>query len=598
MTLNWKFIITIPFLLTSSLVLANGQPSSTAAPTAQTSVKASGTNKPLPAEPLRSAPLPTPVPAPILTTTKTPVVAPAVVKADVPDSPAPVIPKPLNVMPVKIKPVQTSPDEMAKAAPISSAVTNHDSSDNQLESFVPATASKYAPDFWQNSTRGEIVAFLNAPESITQSRALREMTRKAVLTPAPHLSSESDPTQNLYALRISRLLNMGDFDSALELYKMNEENPPTPLAARAGIEAILGKGEVGVACLEQKALPANLKTESPFIWKNIDTLCSVLLGSAVGDDATTRLVNAARIYVDTVKPVAPLLPKDINALDTVSLITLAKANKFGTTLDNPATLRQLADKKIALLLTFGDNVPARELPLMAEALRRGLLPDSKGLEKLKEISANPIPSTYSPLLKEIFATGVPLLTQRVMELADTPPKQLLLLPLLTAPEATYPEGKKDILLKLLTIANQPLPAPLIKKLYAIAESPEISNKTGDELFLLALSEKNNTPLFMALKANGSAAEQQNLIYDNIFSLTEKVNYVMPSADILSNLRESANKKLEDQVVVKSLALLSGTSLEKLNPAALYVILEALNSAGLNEEKSSLVRYVLGTTLIK
>ena len=85
-------------------------------------------------------------------------------------------------------------------------------------------------------------------------------------------------------------------------------------------------------------------------------------------------------------------------------------------------------------------------------------------------------------------------------------------------------------------------------------------------------------------------------YDNLLNLTPTGNYVMPIHDILSSLKKSADKKQINQVVIRSLAVINDKSLDQLHPAVLYQILEALNSAGLTEETTSLTREVLGITI--
>lgn len=130
-------------------------------------------------------------------------------------------------------------------------------------------------------------------------------------------------------------------------------------------------------------------------------------------------------------------------------------------------------------------------------------------------------------------------------------------------------------------------------------NPEINESYFDSLIKMTESEVNDAnnhkkAILLALKSQSFPQNLNNSVYDNILSLTASDNYVMHNTDELSSLKESAEKKRIDQVLVKSLAMIGDTPLEKLHPVALYRILEAFNSVGLNEETIRLTREVLGT----
>jgi hypothetical protein len=125
---------------------------------------------------------------------------------------------------------------------------------------------------------------------------------------------------------------------------------------------------------------------------------------------------------------------------------------------------------------------------------------------------------------------------------------------------------------------------LIRILLDKTKSPDESPPNLTNLILLVLNY-----------ANYPQKDVKNA-YDNILGLTASGNYVMHNGDILSSLKKSADKKLANQVVIRSLALIDDKPLDKLHPAELYQILEALNSAGLTEETILLTREVLGNIM--
>lgn len=576
--------------------------------------------------------------------------APASVHAEPTDAPAasgtpdispdipPDIPKPLKVLPSKIKPITSGADELSKAAPETSGTTSpadgHDHT--ALETLSPRENFGFSPDFWAGATRQDVIAFLNTPYNISSSRSVRDLNLRVTLTLAPSLAQSTTPAENLYALRLKKLVDLGAYDDAQKLYKMNESAPPTPLAAEAGIEAMLGHGEIAVACLEQNALSPDLKTETPVFWGNLDLFCKTLLNHAASPPTTSpktkaaktstsnphndtrdeaRLAAAARGYLDAQHLTIPQNANadDINALDSVSTIAFLKTGALHTALQSPPVLAALTDHQLALILAYAQPTP-EFVPTLAEGLRRGVITDTAALDLLKSMAktadkTNPV----TPFLKEYFKTETPLLTAKLLELADTPIKIALLIPLYAQNNLVFPEGYKFRSIALLSMANQAIPLDLAKGALQLGESSGASYNTeqaesGEYLLIQALLDRNrprldtdkNAIYAVALALQSALYPQKDAknVYDNIFNLTPSDNYVMPKGDILSSLKKSADQKQIYQVVIGSLSIINDIPPEKLHPASLYRILEALNSAGFNEETLSLARDVLRMVLEK
>ncbi len=515
----------------------------------------------------------------------------------------PNIPKPLKVMPVKIKPVQTSTDELSKAAPDSQGSTTHTDT-THLETLNPRGTYGFPSDFWENSTRKDLVNFLS-PKDITSPNAVtHDLLLRATLTPAPNLANTDSANENIYALRIQRLVDLGNFQDAMTLYKLNEDAPPTPLAARAGIEAILGHGEMAVACLEQKALDKSLKTDTPQIWLNIDTLCQALLSPVAGTDDTLRLSNAARIYADANKLTKSITATEFNTTDIVSAIAMIKTNRIAGILTNQSSLTSLTDKKISLLLAYLDKTSPIKLPVLAVAIKRGLLSGDAAIAEIVKIEIADKTNPYANFLTEYKLQTPALIPVRLLELADTAEKQNLLIPLYAVTEPKFPNFNLRLSIKLLLAANHQIAPNLVKNAFldpqAPQTTPENTPESGENALishLISSLAKTDTDRHSKLLTLKVAFDPQNVnknAYDNILNLTASGNYVMPNAEILSSLKKSAEQKQIDQVVVTSLKILMDTPTEKLHPAALYQIFEAFNSAGLTEETLSLARSALGT----
>lgn len=519
---------------------------------------------------------------------------------------APVIPTPLKVMPSKIKPVQTNnADELSRAAPEGDKSVGTDN--KALEILSPRPAYGFQNDFWASSSRQDLVAFLSSP-AVPRSKAARNLALRVTLTPSTSLSDTKNPDENIYALRLKKLVELGSFDDAQKLYKLNESVPPTPMAAQSGIEASLGHGEIAVACLDQKTFDAPLKAKDTAFWSHIDTFCQTLLGPVAGNDEVLRLSNASRAYVEIAKPVVTVAA-DINKLDIISTIAMMEAGRLSTLINSPENLQAINDKHLAVLAHYA-KPSAATIPLLAEGITRGIVSNDQAIDFLKAIDLKDVSNPYNAFLKEYFkTTGTPVVTDQLLTLATDKTREALLYPLYTSSDMAIPNGHKPLSLKLLALTNQDLPRGLVKEAYGITDKEDMNEsgdrqvKSGEEILIKLLIEKgktggillpnNDTATLLALDYANYPQKDAKNAYDNILSLTPNGNYVMPIGDILSSLKKSANQKQINQVVIRSLAIIDDKSLEQLHPVALYRILEALNSAGLNEETMSLTHEVLG-----
>lgn len=531
------------------------------------------------------------------------------------DSSPPLIPTPLKVLPSKIKPVQAgNADELSRAAPEQDDAQPVDA--KSLERLSPRPTFGFQNDFWKGITRQELVAFLSKPSFATKSKFTRDLTLKATLTPSSDLAPAKTPEDNIYALRLEKLVNLGSFEDAQKLYKLNESSPPTPLAAQSGIESSLGNGEIAVACLDEKTFDSNLKMQNPSFWNNLGIFCQALLGPVAGDDENLRLQNASQAYLEIVTSSVGA-PTDLNKMDLPSTIALMKSGQLNAFLNTPdaMTIAEVDDKHLAVLMHYA-NPSIENIPILAESIRRGLIDNTKVFDFLKSINLTDISNPYQAFLKEYFKTpNTPLVTDHLLSLTTSPTQEILLYPLYTAPETSIPNNHQKLSLRVLAFTNQDLPLPLVRDGYQeelatffpSAKSDAKQASSGEELLIKLLLDKSLTKLLtdrvsippnaqatlMALDQGNYPQKDIKNSYDNILSLTDDDNYVMPMNDILSSLKKFANQKQVNQVVIRSLAIIEDKSLEQLHPAALYRILEALSSAGLNEETMALTREVLG-----
>lgn len=517
----------------------------------------------------------------------------------------PDIPKPLNVMPSKIKPVQDGEDELSKAAPESRKLAPLTNS-NELEILSPRPDDGFQNDFADNLSRSDINDFFSKPSKASLSAGARKLALKFALTPFSLMSNEDKFPENIYGLRLNALLNLGAFADAETLYKLNESAPPSPLAARAGIETLFASKQTGVACLDQKTFDENLKLDAPQFWSNVTVFCQALLGPVAGEDDELRISNASRAYLEIVKPVVTTAD-DVNKLDTMTSIAMVKSGGLTQLISTADNLTQIDDKHLAIIYKFS-HPTAPAFPVLAEGLKRGIISSDDALTFLKSVDVKTVPAPYADYLKEYFKTpDTPMVTDKLLEMSVNDfVKETLLYPLYTASEIAFPESNKILSLRLLTLTNQDLPANLVRSAYVLDKIVENDTESGESILIKILLDKTKSPdetppnltnlILLALNYANYPQKDVKNAYDNLLSLTASGNYVMHSGDILSSLKKSANKKLANQVVIRSLALINDKPLDKLHPVELYQILEALNSAGLTEETILLTREVLGNIM--
>ncbi len=551
---------------------------------------------------------------------------------------------PTRIMPSKITPLQNNSEGgegMAKAAPeIKTTETV-----GQLELLTlqtPTTGNtetlKLVYDGPQD--RSELLKLFKGLSPSSHSITMQESAVWLLGNLIPDSVDDSGKNKeekeenDVYSLRLDKLMKFGELEKTLILYKMNEGQPPSNLAAKAGIVAMLARNEAAVACLEQKALPEDITNKDKAFWGKVDLFCKGLLSPAAGEDDQLRYSNAARIYITASGAATPSTLADYNKLDEVARLSFAEKGVIPADM-TASTLKQLDTLSLALILSRKHAIPAEKLALLlAEGVQRGLLHSgnlgqiAQDLTDLKAAPDKPAKATpktdvktsdYSSKLIQFLNSASDLTNAKFADKIKDPIERSLAIAALR--EANdLPEGLDSVVMAdqtsaknaviLFAAANQVSPESWMAAALAI-NPPESSdksseNKSGDDIFCEYFLSKGNdtdkarTALVTAiqpfLSSSVKSSTPQKDVYDNIFNLTDSSNYVMPSNDILSSLKKEANKKPSKQAVTESLSILSARPVENLHPAALYRVLNVLKSAGLSVQTKSLGHEVLGHIL--
>ncbi|OIN86481.1 MAG: hypothetical protein AUJ12_05930 [Alphaproteobacteria bacterium CG1_02_46_17] len=295
----------------------------------------------------------------------------------------------LPIMPSKITPLHDNKDNegLSKAAPDIQTIK---SSEN-LAALEKLTLAPDSDDFsagedWKNLSRKSLLQKLSALSAQDQKSEDRHLNINRLVSVTadegdyPTVSKEFP--LDMYSLRLTKLLEYGSMDQLLKLYTANQDSPPTSEAAEAGVTAMLWAQESGLACLEQKALPENIRSSNNALWDKVDLFCKGLLGPASGQDETQKFINASRIYVTATELAPPESIEDLNKTDQISIIALASIGKLPPPLKDKEELKKINDLPLALLLKLGPQEGEIRDNLIAQARDRAMIsPESKEIEQ-------------------------------------------------------------------------------------------------------------------------------------------------------------------------------------------------------------------------
>lgn len=149
------------------------------------------------------------------------------------------------------------------------------------ESGLPRT-------MWQGTTRAIAASLLEQVPVPTRSRALQSLGHRVLLTEADAPPAD-DTSSNFLALRLKRLIALGDLESVVRISDELVAGKDTgeELAARA--DALLLRGADGDACLmARQMMPFN----AGIYWVKLDAYCKARAGDGPGGEFDLALIQA------------------------------------------------------------------------------------------------------------------------------------------------------------------------------------------------------------------------------------------------------------------------------------------------------------------
>lgn len=558
-----------------------------------------------------------------------------------------------RILPVKIHPVQEGADNISKAAPeIQGSKTEAANLDPETLGLLTSQAEgSLGPDLWKGQSRKTIVSSLQAIKEPINAPMHDLLVRALLTTASPPAKVDDKDDIDLFALRLQKLVSLGEFTKAVELYKKHDDQTPlSPAAIESGIEALIGSGKMGLACLESKAAPVRAESPPSAFFADVDFFCKTLLSPVSGSDDELRLANATRVFQENYKLPNPTSFDELNKMGTLQVLSLFKTGSLSIFLQSAPNFQGLSGRNISLLLNQNPESVDIRIGLSVEAAHRGLLSiEDLGKaysEAFGQISPSGVTSSkitpntskwdnflslYMKVASAGSAASVPDLTS-LLRLAEPFGGGKALLPLaplygsLPVVPANLSDQEAYVMLEIILLAGEALPEALAKR---IVQDDSVSNEQSvhsGEMILLSGSQKSSsnkkeektsvdkkvsseenspslnkengqeTSLSKALKIVFDETKVQEgfrqEIYDNIFRLTAPDNYVMHSTELIKILRKATKERHAGEVILVGLQILSEQPLESIHPAVLYLVLSSFKAVGLSEETVSLARLAL------
>lgn len=505
-------------------------------------------------------------------------------------------------------------------------------------------------DMWDGTARSTLLKFLPRLPNGAAPRTAQLLARRVLLSngDAGMLSNDVSPApgEDLFTLRLEKLLDMGAYNDAVALYTMIEGEPAHDRLGRAGVMALMYGGSPAQACLEARAVHHDFAAGgSAEFWNQIEAVCTFIQVQSLKAVTQASLQPASFKGFDrsaiTGVPGSRILttlasrpdyrhmvmaPKDIEELSALERAVIKGLGRFDYT---RLRLKQMQDisTPVLMLMATDANVPdAVRASLNVEAARRGVI-DSQQLGRLyldlagKEIDPD---AASSPRLWDRYAAYARSTDEKerrsivaaILESSARIGKPTALLPFAdTVPDIDPAALSARAALRnglLLMLYSKIVPPERWLNVWLEAESGD-SAKTPDSviLYLANLLPENlptNSIAFPddALKTLLKGPEDlksleiwsvfsglsreialHNVISQDVYEkhvdLTVVNDYVMPTDGLLEQIRDASNNDRLGEVALLAAVALNEYSPGKTHPGVFREVLQSLATVGLKEE---------------
>lgn len=509
-------------------------------------------------------------------------------------------------------------------------------------------------DMWDGTRRSAVVEWLPQLPQGDVIRPMQLLARRLLLTNGDvrMLRGDQPPAAelDLLTLRLEKLLDMGAFQDAVDLYTLIEGEAAHDRLARAGIMALFSAGYPAQACLEIRAAHRTVHpmADAERFWPWMDATCAFVQAQsvrAVRDPDLIR-VSAQTLPDGMADAVADLpalsallrrsdyrhsiaTPKDLKDLHPVERAVLRGLGRLDYSRLKLRSALDDVDAPVLMTIATDRNAPAAiRTDLMIEAARRGLVtPDMLGAFYLSlEGTGSGVAARYaayntaeqgrarngilgdildSPLTAEPvallpFAAGVPDLNpanlsqkqieaglELMLEAGMLPPARWVRA-WLAGESSESSDSVKNRKKVILYLANL-LPENLP------TDSIPFPDETLTPVFESPESAEAREiwALFSGLRrANALHNAADPKVYEKLVDLTVHDDYVMPVDGLMNQIRDAARQGRIGETVLLGAVALKGHTTGTNHPAIFTELLVSLDTVGLKEEARHLALGVM------
>lgn len=363
--------------------------------------------------------------------------------------------------------------------------------------ILTAETGGFGKDLWQGMTADALSSLLPLLPTVPQSPAMHDLARRLLLTAADLPKDLASAEGKYLALRLSKLLAMGEADAALSLLAPLPPHALTPSLAQMRMDALLLLGDHQTAC--QTVQDVIRDNPTPY-WQKGLIFCHL----AVGDIDKARL-GLSLLKEETTKDRDFITLVDhMLGLSDLSVSTLAAPTPIHLALLRLGKVRipeSLAVSDLAWVLKATALMTSADMELRLAAAERA--------ERVGALPADVVRQLYT---ETIF--GEEETTKPLTWAADNPGPKARALLYQTAMTRENPAQQAEIVTKALSAASrQKLFAPVARVFLPLIDNFEVSGELAwfarqaiPALLVSGQPEKAAAWLSLAHKHAGASAE--------------------------------------------------------------------------------------------
>jgi len=428
---------------------------------------------------------------------------------------------------------------------------------------------------WEDQNRSDILSLMSRMPVGADYLTAQNIKKRLLLSRSNADLIENDiplaPQTNLFTLRLKKLIDMGLYDEAFDLYTQTVEDPEFSELAELGILLMIKRGDLATACLEEKVLAA--RWPDNLFWTQIDSVCNLKISNREAQDPVfieeSSVLQALYTSPDYSVPATSV--EDFREMSPLEFSLVVYEGKIDYRPLEQAS-EEMTDLPSSLLMAFykDANIPENlKQEIEVEAVSRSLIPGP-----IPQIPEDlPVEITKKELLAGmarflINGQSVPdILVERLLEFAPENPENYAYLHVLQILNAT--DMNLNISVENWTKGLNALDLNKAEQVLAITTRLDNGNKSFNNPFQ---------------------------IYEKRLSLTLDGDYVMPSVGLIQQLEGATSQGKTGTVLLTVLNILDPET-GKLYPGITEKVLESLLSVGFTGEAQILAREILARNMI-